>query len=138
MHFPTVGVDAFVVMPNHVHGILVIGEAAGPAVVPLHATALRDRPSLGVIIRSFKAAVTRELRIRGLHGQRAVWQSNFYDRVVRDEAELNRIREYIAQNPIAWQHDRENPERHANETYERAWGWLENPSESGPLSAALR
>ena len=82
---------------------------------------------MGVVVRSFKAAVTRELRISGIHDDEPVWQPNYYDRVVRDEAELNRIREYIAANPLAWQYDNENPERTANEAYERAWQWLEKP-----------
>jgi putative transposase len=81
---------------------------------------------LGVVVRSFKAAVTRELCMRDLPDLEAVWQPNFYDRVVRDEAKLARIREYIAYNPVAWQYDTENPERTADEPYERAWGWLEN------------
>jgi hypothetical protein len=76
-------------------------------------------------LRSFKAAVTRELRIRELHDESQVWQSNYYDRVVRDQAELDRIREYIAYNRVAWQYDHENPERTADEGYERAWSWLE-------------
>ena len=82
---------------------------------------------MGVVVRSFKAAVTREPRISGIHDDEPVWQPNYYDRVVRDEAELNRIREYIAANPLAWQYDNENPERTADEAYERAWQWLEKP-----------
>ena len=136
-HFTVVQLDAFVVMPNHVHGVLLMlengrGDAGREAVGPLHATVLQppvqrkslQLPRLSVIVRSFKSAVTRELRIRGLHDG-PIWQPNYHDRVVRDEAELNRIREYIAQNPVTWQHDSDNPQRTSNEAYERAWGWLE-------------
>jgi hypothetical protein len=77
------------------------------------------------VIRSFKAAVTREVRLQSLHGNDPLWQPNYYDRVIRKDAELNRIREYVAHNPVAWLYDSENPERTANEAYERTWAWLE-------------
>ena len=76
-------------------------------------------------MKSFKAAVTRELRILAFHGEEAVWQPNYHDRVIRNEDGLNRIRDYIAYNPIAWRYDHENPSHQLNETYERAWAWLE-------------
>ena len=83
---------------------------------------------LATVVRSFKAAVTRELRISGIHGDEPVWQPNYYDRVVRDDAELKPdSSKYIAANPLAWQYDRENPRAVADEAYERAWQWLEKP-----------
>ena len=118
-------------MPNHFHGVLfIIDDQAEQSVGPLHAAVLqtshRPRTTLSTAIRSFKAAVTRELRIRSLHDETPVWQPNFYDRVIRNDSELNRIREYIAQNPVAWEYDRENPDRTANEEYERVWEWVES------------
>jgi hypothetical protein len=77
-------------------------------------------------VRRFKSAVTVELRNAGLveHEQR-VWQPNYYDRVVRDDAELDRIRLYIANNPAAWRFDVENPGAEQNAAYAADWGWLE-------------
>jgi hypothetical protein len=54
-----------------------------------------------------------------------VWQRNYYERVVRSEDELNRIREYIRFNPLKWEFDRENPYRRASREYESEWNWLE-------------
>jgi putative transposase len=89
-HF-AVELDAFVVMPNHVHGIVMVGRAG-------HA-----RP-LQVVIGSCKSAVSRLLG-------RPVWQRGFYERVIRDERELEALREYIVNNPAVWDVDRENPSR---------------------------
>ena len=70
-------------------------------------------------MRSFKAATTRELHLRELIDG-PVWQRNYWDRVVRNEDELNRIRQYIAYNPIAWEFDHENPRRNPDAEYDRA------------------
>jgi REP element-mobilizing transposase RayT len=116
-HFPNVEIDAFVIMPNHVHGVIVIKEN-GNIVKPTraqHAAPLRNKNgsksgSLGVIVRSFKSAVTREINLqRGTPGV-TVWQRNYYEHVIRDERDLERIREYIENNPLRWALDEENPE----------------------------
>ena len=125
-HFPDVILDAFVVMPNHIHGILIISDGESGSVAPQHAEALRSQAPLSVIVRSFKAAVTREVRLQELWDGDRLWQPNFYDRVVRNEPELDRIREYITFNPVAWQFDQENPARLTDDEYVRLWGWLEN------------
>jgi len=65
-----------------------------------------------------------------------VWQRNYYERVIRDEEELNRCREYILLNPLKWEFDRENPLRVANSEYERQWEWLE-AGEQGTGAAGL-
>ena len=86
-HFP-VEPDGFVVMPNHVHGILWL--RAG------HARPLRT------IVGSFKSATARRVNeLRRTPGE-PVWQRGYYDHVIRDEADLSRIREYIETNPIRW------------------------------------
>ena len=65
--------------------------------------------SLGSFIAGYKSAVTKRInRIRKTPGA-PVWQRNYYERIVRDETELNRIREYIRLNPVKWELDRENP-----------------------------
>jgi len=131
-HFPHVVLDAFVVMPNHVHGILVIVEKtnAGAAhsagamrsVGATHASPLQNdntptrprgpkRQSIASIVGSFKSAVTKCINeYRGTPGA-PVWQRNYYEHIIRTEESLNRIREYILQNPLRWHLDRENPER---------------------------
>lgn len=122
-HFANVKSDIFVVMPNHVHGIIVITDS----VVPQHAADASSRVpqgSVSAIVRSFKSAVTRELRLRGL-AEGPVWQQNYWDRVIRNDEELARIRQYIAFNPITWGFDNENPLRNADAAYEHAWSWLE-------------
>ena len=88
-HFPAVALDAFVVMPNHVHGIVWLPGAG-------HA------PPLPVVIGSFKSAVSR------LAGG-PLWQRSFYDRVIRSDSELCALRQYVTDNPLRWALYRENP-----------------------------
>jgi putative transposase len=85
-----VELDAFVVMPNHVHGIVWLPEAT--VFPPLH-----------LIIGSFKSAASRA-------AGRPIWQ-RFHDRVIRDDQELAALRRYIAENPLRWAVDQENPAR---------------------------
>ncbi|MDT7973589.1 MAG: transposase [Armatimonadota bacterium] len=106
--------DEFVAMPNHVHGIVWIVEfpvgAHGRA--PLHHAPLQRLPrSLASFIAGFKSATTK--RINALRGTPSapVWQRNYYEHIIRDEKSLNRIRQYIAENPLRWHLDAENPNR---------------------------
>ena len=122
--FPYLELDAFVVMPNHLHGIITIIEncsrGTGTNAVdsrklttPRAPTAERfGQPVVGsipTIVRSYKSSVTQ--RIMGTMGgsRNTVWQRNYYERVVRNEDELNRMRQYIQDNPLNWETDRENP-----------------------------
>jgi len=127
-HYPGVECDTFVVMPNHVHGIIVsaeggaVGEsdvgaglkpargvAAGPNSVRAGLKPAPTRHRLPEIIRAFKTFSARRVNeLRETPGV-PVWQRNYYEHVVRGENELNRIREYIANNPLQWEMDRENP-----------------------------
>ena len=117
LHFHNADIDAFVVMPNHFHGIIVIKEdeeithqARAQHAAPLRSKHGPKSGSLGVIVRSFKSAVTREINMqRGTPGA-PVWQRNYYEHVIRDERDLERIREYIVKNPLRWALDVENPE----------------------------
>jgi len=103
-----VDLDAFVVMPNHLHGVIVIndtcrgGSRTAPTNVP--------RPkTLGRLVGAFKTVSTKRINeIRGAPGL-PVWQRDYYEHVVRNEEELDRIRQYIAGNPTCWDQDRENP-----------------------------
>jgi putative transposase len=93
-HFP-VDLDAFVVMPNHVHGIVLLLGAG-------HA-----RP-LPIVIGSFKSAAARLVnRLRATPGK-PVWQRGYHERIIRDERELEALREYVLDNPASWDVDPEN------------------------------
>jgi REP element-mobilizing transposase RayT len=114
-HGPLVQVDAFVVMPNHLHGIITILPANrcpdAPAVVPL-----------GNLVGGFKSSVTREWnQLCGTPGG-AVWQPRFYEHIIRHEKALARIRDYIRNNPQQWTIDRENPKAAGENEFYR---WLE-------------
>jgi REP element-mobilizing transposase RayT len=128
-HFPSAGVDAFVVMPNHVHGIIVLKHRS--FVGARHASPLRTRASgpaprsLGALVSGFKSTVTRELRSLGLWDGSPFWQRNYYERIIRDDDELVRVRSYIAENPANWSRDVDNPVRIQDDQYQRDWAWLE-------------
>jgi putative transposase len=117
-HFPGCELDEFVAMPNHVHGILLIVEqedkrvqGAGAACCAPTNTPVRGvvRPgSLSAVIRSFKAAVSRQINAAGDSPGEVLWQRNYYEHIIRNEDELNQIRQYIAENPLKWSVDREN------------------------------
>jgi len=101
-HHEGVQTDAFMVMPNHVHGVIVqVGLES----------AMSGAPTLGEVVRAWKARVTVEGRRRALvHGP--LWQRGYHDHIVRDDQDLDRIRRYIDDNPMAWALDEENPLRH--------------------------
>ena len=133
IHFPHVELDAFVVMPNHVHGIiLIVAEPVGAThaspLPPTHASPLQGHPrgpkrgSIGAIVGSFKSAATKHINeLRDAPGP-PVWQRNYYEHVIRNETELARIRDYIQTNPIRWALDRENPARQGTDDFDR---WLD-------------
>ncbi len=116
-HFPGVQLDAFVVMPNHIHCVVVILPQVGHAISGQHAAAIGEafaKPvagSLATIVRSFKAEVTR--RVRAMQGPAAqqVWQRSYYERVIRTGKEFREVTQYIAENPKVWEFDEENPTR---------------------------
>lgn len=97
---PDVELDAFVVMPNHLHAILLLGQGGSAA----------TSRSLGAIIRGFKAATTRAVVTAGHDLQHPLWQRNYYEHIIRSDESLNAIRAYIADNPAKWAYDRQNPE----------------------------
>ncbi|HJS20143.1 MAG TPA: transposase [Anaerolineales bacterium] len=108
--------DQFVVMPNHVHGIIWIQNALG------HGDAVTQREEFGkpvshsipTIVRAYKSAVT--YAVNGLLGHGDVvpqrgavlWQRNYYEHIIRDEKSLQAIRQYILNNPRNWEHDENN------------------------------
>ena len=127
-HFPDVEIDTFVIMPNHFHGILVIhncrgtacrttsinnmrrGEVTSPTPRDAETAPLRKH-TLGQIIAYFKYQTTKSInKIRLTPGNR-VWQRNYYEHVIRNEDDLNEIRQYILDNPVKWDIDENNPTR---------------------------
>ncbi len=114
-HISGIMLDAFVVMPNHVHGIVIITD--GPGVVgagsepapTTPATAHTARHGLPEIVRQFKTFSARRINaLRGTPGV-SVWQRNYYEHIIRNDEALERIRRYILENPARWMRDREKP-----------------------------
>ena len=106
--WPNVTTDEFVIMPNHVHGIVVLKEA--PVETHLRGVSTRDgvpRPALGTVVRQFKSRSTT--RIWAVGHRECRWQPRFYDHIIRGDRALAAIREYIANNPAKWALDNENP-----------------------------
>jgi putative transposase len=117
-HFKNVQLDDYVIMPNHLHGIIVIIETGQINVETRRGIVeTRDRASLRpnkfgplkpgslpAIINAYKAALTRWCRKNGQSG--FAWQARYYDHVIRNEESLHRIRQYIGNNPTRWEMDR--------------------------------
>jgi REP element-mobilizing transposase RayT len=110
----------FVVMPNHFHGIVhIVGDGRGDRrrgdrpVAPTPATAIVPGPrpkSIGALLAGFKSAVTLRINIVRQTPRHPVWQRNYYEHIIRDEADYVRIAEYVATNPRRWKEDALNPE----------------------------
>ena len=131
-HLPTIALDEYVVMPNHLHGVVwIMGEGRGEAFAPdlppasiqavfgnqmdldssANASPLRAvSGSLSAVIGNFKSITTRRLNQMRRTPGAVVWQRSFYDRVIRSERELTAIRQYIRDNPANWALDQENPQ----------------------------
>lgn len=105
-----VELDEWVVMPNHIHGIIVVNDRRGDSrIAPTRTAPTGKRKPIGRLIGAFKTVSTKHINImRGTPGI-PVWQRNYYEHIVRNDESLNRIREYIKNNPLQWKLDRENP-----------------------------
>lgn len=132
--------DEFTIMPNHIHGIVIINnvtnapqtvgakgtspdtnshaqQAKGPS--PLQRPTFRMKPkSLSSFMSGFKSSVTKRINILRNTPGAPMWQRNYYEHIIRNEYRLNRIREYIINNPLKWHLDRENPERQGRDKLE--------------------
>jgi putative transposase len=139
-HFPQLSLDAWVVMPNHFHGILILSDARdvvgamhssadlsqrqashqaevlswaeGPGrnASPLPIPSGAARGSLGAIIGNFKSMTARRINQIRKMPGTAVWQRNYYEHIIRTEGTLNAIRKYIIDNPARWRLDKYNPQ----------------------------
>ncbi len=118
--FPGAMLDEYVIMPNHFHGIIAIcrdtprgcpdsvhPQSGHPQGAPLR------KSDIGSIVGSFKSLCVTDwlktIKAENLDAGGKFWQGNYYEHVIRNEAELERIRQYIADNPLQWESDRENP-----------------------------
>ena len=128
--FPFIQLDTFIVMPNHVHGVIVLegdyknrpinDQPVGAGLVPALPTGdearapTRGAPTLGEIVGTFKSLTTHTY-IQGVRNKnwtpfdKRLWQRNYYEHVIRSEDSLNETRRYIDTNPQRWLSDLENP-----------------------------
>jgi len=121
--------DEWVVMPNHFHGIVMIsdpgtnvGDWRNQMIVPTEIfgnRGLGDQPvaptgarsrSLGAMVGGFKSAVTTRINKRRQTPGVKYWQRNYWERIIRNESELDMIREYIFNNPVLWESDKLHPD----------------------------
>jgi len=115
-HFTHTEIDYHVIMPNHVHVIIIINDicrgTACRAPTDQHEANEQfgkpTRKSLSTIIRSYKSAVTKEINIIRNSPGAKIWQRNYYECIIRTEKEMHEIRNYIRSNPLRWDIDREN------------------------------
>lgn len=130
---PGLTVDVFCLMPTHLHGIVwlpdgntaashaqmghgqiprgSVGEDAHSCAALPRGSRVRGKHSISSLVAGFKATTTKRINeVRGTPGQ-AVWQPKFYDHVIRNEEDLFHQRQYILDNPLQWELDKENPNR---------------------------
>ena len=107
--YENVELDEYVIMPNHLHGIIflkphAVGAGLAPALVAT---------KIGEIIATFKSLCIHDwlmtIKQNNINALGKFWQRNYHDRIIRNEKELFKIREYIRNNPFNWENDIENP-----------------------------
>jgi putative transposase len=119
--YKNVELDNYVVMPNHFHGIVIISDNPVEAIHesplrrdinPSHEEYIkrRRRMTLSKIVGWFKMNSAKQINLEQQTSGRAVWQRGFYDHIIRNDADLHRIRTYMANNPLQWAIDEENPD----------------------------
>ena len=102
IHYENIIWDDYIIMPNHIHGIIIVNKRAEASAAP----------TISQIIRSFKSRSTLEyiryIKENNLNVSGKIWQRSFYDQIIRNNRSLNAIKEYIQNNPINWENDIEN------------------------------
>ena len=105
LYYPEVKNDVFIIMPNHVHGIVIIHDWRRAGQRPAPTT----KHPLSEIVRAFKSYSSRKINEHRHSQGTTVWQRGYYEHVIRSEEEFTRIGEYILNNAARWETDRENP-----------------------------
>lgn len=115
-HFPNIRTETYVVMPNHVHGILIIPSSQpearpqGKAIVRTESFGKPTPKSIPTAVRSFKSASSRRVRESGLVAGGSIWQRGYYEHVLRNTREYVEATNYILLNPARWADDEDNPD----------------------------
>ena len=125
---PAIKLDAFTVMPNHIHGTIIITGARGlgslsdsPIKTGGETPPLQKPPTLGQVLGYYKYQSAGRINALRKTVETSIWQRGYYEHVIRDDQALNRIREYIAGNPQRWYLDRENPQSRGKDDFD---SWL--------------
>jgi len=105
LHYPEVTNKVFIIMPNHVHGIIMIQDLRRAGSKP----APTKKHPLSEIVRAFKSYSSRKINEYRHSPGTPVWQRSYYEHIIRSEEEFTRIGEYILFNAAKWETDRENP-----------------------------
>ncbi len=132
--FPDVELDSCIIMPNHIHGIVIILEKERKDVGALHELPLQDtkrtrrRMVLPRVVGYFKMNSAKQVNRLSVSSANPLWQRNHYEHVIRNQYELSKIREYIENNPAKWDLDRENPlSKNFNLTHRLYWKDMYDP-----------
>jgi hypothetical protein len=106
-HFPQVELDAAVVMPNHVHGIIVIADTPRPLYEGTNVEAFGSpiQGSLSTVVGTYKAGVTGQIGRLFPDVETPIWQGRFHDHIIRSQKSLDKIRAYVLSNPARWTED---------------------------------
>jgi putative transposase len=111
-HYDNVALGVHQVMPNHIHGIITINGPRRDTATRVPPGRIFGKPipnSLSTIVGSFKSGVTRRIHDAGLSAEPHIWQSRFFDRIIRDDRSHFFVEQYIVLNPLIWEYDRRNP-----------------------------
>ena len=97
--------DEFIIMPNHLHGIVFIENTVGAnGRSPLHRMNMGSK-TLSSFMAGYKSAVTKQINELCQMPGATAWQRNYYEHIIRNDDDLTRIREYIVNNPVKWEED---------------------------------
>lgn len=108
-HFSSIGLGKFIVMPNHIHGIIEITNVGNADLRSLQISTDRTKMLLFKTIHGFKSSVTRLVNKKYNLKTSFAWQKSYYDHIIRNEKSLYNISSYIMNNHLKWQNDIENP-----------------------------
>ena len=101
---PNIELDYYIIMPNHIHGIIIIESRGVMHYAPTKKFASPSQ-TLGSIVRGFKSSVTKRINMMNRTSDKKLWQRNYYEHIIRNEQDLFRIRKYIQLNPLRWELD---------------------------------